>query len=409
MLPACTPGRMVRPNRTVSVSSRSRRRFLRSFIAGTLALPAALRAQLQDDGAAGMPADSTLRTTDSLLIPGAATSRPRPKGPKDKDRKKPLELLRPPMLREGATIALVAPASGVSADEAAGAAAALRELGFNVKIGEHLTKDYGYLAAHDDVRAEEFMKFVRDPDVSCIMAVRGGYGVMRILPLLDFSVIRANPKVIIGYSDLTALVNPIYKLAGLVAFHGPVATSTFDAYTLDSLRRIVMNTAPAGSFSESEEFRGAVFSEARASTIVPGTAQGRLVGGNLSLVAALMGTQYEIDLAGNILFIEEVEEEPYRVDRMLMQLVLSGKLASCAGVAIGRFTKCEAGSRSNGEFKLSLSIEEVVRGILEPLKIPTVYGLAIGHVKSKITVPVGVLATLDADNRTLRIDEAAVS
>ncbi|MEP7220931.1 MAG: LD-carboxypeptidase, partial [Bacteroidota bacterium] len=196
--------------------------------------------------------------------------------------------------------------------------------------------------------------------------------------------------------------------AGLVAFHGPVATSTFDPYTLDSFRRTVMSKAPAGQFEQSNEFQGSVFTEARAATIVPGKAEGRLVGGNLSLVTALMGTPYEIDTAGKILFIEEVEEPPYHIDRMLTQLALGGKLQSAAGVAIGRFNKCEGPMRS-GEFRMSLSIEQIVRGILEPLKIPTVYGLSIGHIKSKLTVPVGALATLDASAKTIRIDEAAVS
>ncbi len=359
-----------------------------------------------------MPADSS-QAGDSTLAPGWA----KPAEPRRTERRQhgetpkkpePLPLLRPPMLAEGSTIAIVAPASGVPYGEAIDAAATLRSLGFKVKLGEHLTKEYGYLAAHDDVRAAEFMKYVRDPEVNCIMAVRGGYGVMRILPMLDFNEIRANPKIIIGYSDITALVNPVYQLSGLVAFHGPVATSTFDKYSLDSFRRTLMNKGPAGEFGESEEFRGSSFSEARAATIVPGKAQGRLVGGNLSLVTALMGTPYEIDTTDKILLLEEVEEEPYRVDRMLMQLVLGNKLQACAGVALGRFTKCEAGSRG-GEFRMSLSFEQVVRGILEPLKIPTMYGLSIGHIKSKITVPVGGMATLDADAKTLRIDEPAVS
>lgn len=390
---------------------RSRRRFLRIAIGGAVAIPAALRAQIQTgrDAQTNAPVD-TLRRQDSVLPTGAPTRRQEGRGEQRRRAARPtdtLPLLRPPALREGSVIAIVAPASGVVKGEALDAAATLRNLGFGVKLGRHLTRGFGYLAARDEERAEEFMSFVRDPDVNCIMAVRGGYGVMRILPLLDFDEIRANPKVIIGYSDITALVNPVFQRSRLVAFHGPVATSTFDHYTLDSFRRALMSNVPAGEFSESDEFRGAVFSESRASTIVKGKAQGRLVGGNLSLVTAMMGTPYEIDTQGKILFLEEVQEEPYRVDRMLMQLVLGGKLQSCAGVALGRFTKCEA-SRG-GEFRLSLSLEQVVRGLLEPLSIPTVYGFSIGHIRSKLTVPVGALATLDADARTITIDEAAVS
>lgn len=379
------------------MNNHTRRGFLRTaaatavtgLLGGTL-LPETLRSQLLPD-TTGTPSD---------------TSAPR-RTPRRRKKEEPRPLLKPPMLKPGDTIALVAPASGVSRGEILEATETLKRLGFAVKTGDHLTKDFGYLAAPDQERADEFMRFIADPEVKCLMAVRGGYGVMRILPLLDFEAIRANPKIIIGYSDLTALVNPIFQKSGVIAFHGPVATSTFDAYTLDSFRRTVMSNQAGGTFDESEEFSGIRFSEARAATIVPGKAQGRLVGGNLSLVAALMGTPYQIDLRGNILFLEEIEEEPYRIDRMLMQLALSGKLGECAGVALGRFTKCEARTRG-GEFAVSLSLEQVLRGILEPLRIPTVYGLPIGHIKSKLTIPVGGLATLDGDARTLTLDEAAV-
>ncbi len=316
-------------------------------------------------------------------------------------------LIYPPALGPGSTIAVVAPASGSSRSKINAGIARLQRMGFVVKTSDYLTKGFGYLAAKDEVRASEFMKYVRDPEVDCIMAVRGGYGCMRILPLLDFDEIRANPKVIIGYSDITALVNAVYQKSRMIAFHGPVATSGFDSYSTDSFRRTVMSAAPAGEFSESDQFRGSSFVDARASTIVSGRATGRLVGGNLSLVSDTMGTPYEIDMTGNILFLEEIAEEPYRVDRMLTQLVLSGQLARCAGVALGRFTKCEA-PRRGGEFQVSLSLEQVIRTTVEPLGIPTVYGLSIGHISKKLTIPVGGLATLDADSKTVTFEEAAV-
>ena len=382
----------------------SRRRFLHALIAGSLVSPALLRSQVETGSHGPSPHN------DSTLVPGRQTpSSGRRTPPKKKGGvPEPLPLIKAPALAAGSTVAVVAPASGVSKGEALDAAAGLKNLGFKVKLGEHLTKGFGYLAARDQERADEFMKFVLDPEVNCIMAVRGGYGVMRILPLLDFDAIRANPKVIVGYSDITALVNPIFQRSRMIAFHGPVASSTFDPYTLDSFRRTVMAASAAGEFHESDEFKGSSFADGRASTIISGKAQGRLVGGNLSLVTALMGTPYEIETEGNILFLEEISEEPYHIDRMMMQLALGGKLDKCAGVALGRYNKCE-GPMRNGEFRLALSIEQIVRGILEPLKIPTVYGLSIGHIKSKLTVPVGALATLDADAKTLTIDEASVS
>lgn len=385
------------------MSDSSRRRFLRSAVGGSLLLPSLLQAQIRP-GEEGGGIDSTNVEPQPPPRPsttGTARRRARRHGGSE------VVPTRPKALAEGSTIAICAPASGVSRGEELDAAAALRNLGFKVKLGKYLNKGYGYLSAKDEERGEEFMGFVRDPEVNAIMAVRGGYGVMRMLPFVDFEEIRRNPKIVMGYSDITALVNPIYQKSGVIAFHGPVASSTFDSYTLDSFRRTVMAASAAGTFNESDEFQGSVFGSARASTIVSGKAQGRLVGGNLSLVTALMGTPYEIDTAGKILFLEEIEEEPYRVDRMLMTLILSGKLSDCAGVALGRFTKCEANSRG-GEFNLSLQLEEVVRGLLEPLKIPTVYGLSIGHIRSKLTVPVGGLATMDADQKTITIDEPVV-
>ncbi len=369
---------------------RSRRGFLRLAVGGGLALPGLLRAQV-------VPGSDSTRTTgpDSTHAP----------------RRKPTSgepaLIRPPALRDGSTIAVVAPASGVSRAEALDAAATLRNLGFAVKLSDDLQQGFGYLAAADDVRAAEFMKFVRDPEVDCIMSVRGGYGVMRILPLLDFDVIRANPKVIVGYSDITALINPIFQFSHMIAFHGPMATSSFDQYTLDAFRRTVMQPQAAGTFVPSDEFTGQSFSDGAASTIVGGSAKGRLVGGNLTLVTALMGTPWEIDTTGRILFIEEVDEHPYRVDRMLTQLAIAGKLQACAGVALGRFTKCDF--YAGDQYRMQLSIEQVVRDNLEPLGIPVVYGLSIGHITRKLTVPIGGLATLDADAKTITLEEPAVS
>lgn len=385
--------------------SASRRKFLGTMVGGAVAAPALLRAQV-------------VRDVDTHGSDSVRQERPNPENRERRDTARTQRRrggaraesgpLKPPALKEGSTIGIVAPASGVNGGEVSAAVATLKRIGYNVKTGQHLSKGFGYLAASDEKRASEFMRFVRDPEVDCVMAVRGGYGVMRILPMLDFDEIRANPKVIIGYSDITALVNSVYLKSGMVAFHGPVATSSFDPYSLDSFRRVLTLPEPAGEFRESNEYHGSRFSEAQASTIVPGKAQGRLVGGNLSIVTDMMGTPYEVPLEGNILFLEEVAEEPYRVDRMLTQLRLSGKLEKCAGVAFGRFTKCEA-PRRGGEFQVSLSLEQVIRGALEPLKIPAVYGLSIGHISAKLTVPVGGLATLDADAKTITIDEAAVA
>ena len=383
------------------MSKSGRRKFLGTMAGGLLAGSELVRAQVVRDIEVPPDQDSIHGHDRERNIVDTAQSQPRSTpqtGP---------GLLKPTALKEGSTIGIVAPASGVSGREVNEAVATLTRLGFNLVKGKYLSRGFGYLAERDEKRATEFMEFIQNPEVDCVMAVRGGYGVMRILPMLDFETIRANPKIIIGYSDITALVNAVYQESSMIAFHGPVATSTFNDYTLESFRRTLMVPAPAGEFAESNEYNGSSFGEARASTIVPGRATGRLVGGNLSLVSDMMGTPYEIDMSGKILFLEEIAEEPYRVDRMLTQLALSGQLGKCAGVALGRFRKCEA-NRRGGEFKVSLSLEQVIRNALEPLGIPTVYGLSIGHIGSKLTVPVGGLATLDADAKTIRFDEPAV-
>ncbi|MCE2502680.1 MAG: LD-carboxypeptidase [Chlorobi bacterium] len=386
------------------MNKKNRRHFLSTLVGGAVVAPGLLRAQRVHDlppKSSDSDSTDTYLSRPDLTVSGDSIQTRRGRERRDET------LLKPLALKEGSTIGIVAPASGVNRGDITSAVVSLQRLGFNVKTGKHLTRGFGYLAAKDEVRAEEFMKFVCDPEIDCVMAVRGGYGVMRILPMLDFDVIRANPKVIIGYSDITALVNAVYQKSRLIAFHGPVATSEFDAYSVDSFRRTLMETEPPGKFAESDEYSGSRFSEAKASTIVSGKATGRLVGGNLSLVSDVMGTPYEIDLQGKILFLEEIAEEPYRVDRMLTQLALSGQLAQCAGVAFGRFRKCEA-PRGGGEFTVSLSLEQVIRRALEPLEIPTLYGLSIGHISKKLTVPIGGLATLDADEKTLSLDEAVV-
>lgn len=393
---------------------RGRRGFVGTMVGGLIGLPTILRGQTPTPQTPVVPpghaSDSIEQAErrDELerLIEQRRRELEQQKSGEETKMERPL--IFPPALKPGSTIGVVAPASGTSQGEINSGVASLRRLGYQVKLARNLGRGFGYLAARDEVRAREFMEFVRDPEIDCIMAVRGGYGVMRILPLLDFEEIRANPKIIIGYSDITALVNAVYQKSDMVAFHGPVATSGYDSYSVDSFRRVLTETRPAGTFQESDEYSGSSFTEARASTIVPGRATGRLVGGNLSLVSDVMGTPYEIDMTGKILFLEEIAEEPYRVDRMLTQLVLSGQLGRCAGVALGRFTKCEA-PRRGGEFQVSLSIRQVIENTLEPLGIPTVYGLAIGHISKKLTVPIGGLATLDADRKTLTLEEAAVS
>ncbi|MFN9151615.1 MAG: LD-carboxypeptidase [Bacteroidota bacterium] len=309
----------------------------------------------------------------------------------------PLARVLPKGLRPGSTVGIVCPASAASTGDIADFGALCREWGVRVKLGKNVSRRNGYLSAPDQDRASEFMEFIEDPEVDAVICARGGYGVMRILPMLDFEAIRQAGKIIMGFSDITALLIAAHQLSGVVTFHGPVASSTFDSFTVQSLQGVILpeNAPPLTTFTNS-----------RLTVIGEGKAQGRLTGGNLALVVSTLGTKFEIDTADSILFLEEVNEEPFRVDRMLTQLWLAGKLQAAKAVALGNFRDCEArGTSISGP---SLSLQQVFEQRLASLGVPVVYGLPFGHVKSKLTLPLGVNAELDATARTFRVLEQAV-
>ncbi len=238
-----------------------------------------------------------------------------------------MKTLLAPALRDGDAVALVAPAGPIAADEQfARAEDVVRSLGLVPRIARYARQRRGYLAGSDDERASDFNDAVRDPEIRGIFALRGGYGTMRILDAIDYAALAANPKVVLGYSDLTAILNTITQRTGLVTFHGPVAAlSPFTENESAWLRRALMRSEPLGELHD-----------ANAYAITGGTACGRLCGGNLSLVTSLLGTPYEIDTSRAILLIEEVDEAPYRIDRMLTHLRLSGALSRAAGILVGR-------------------------------------------------------------------------
>lgn len=229
---------------------------------------------------------------------------------------------------------------------------------------------------------------------------------MRVLPHLDFNLIRRNPKVFVGFSDITTLLLAFHKFAGLVTFHGPNIRSTFNDYVSDYYLRAVTSSRPLGLLKQPPLPPGEkVDRENRVIVLNGGRAGGPLVGGNLSLLVTTLGTPFEIDMAGKILFLEDVGEEPYRIDRMLTHLHLSGALNDVAGIVVGRMHDCEP---KEAGYVGSLTLEEIFRTRLGTLGKPAIYGLSFGHVRDQVTLPIGVMATLDADARTLTIDEGAV-
>lgn len=321
----------------------------------------------------------------------------------------PRQNILPPALKRGSVVAITAPASGINLGEIQDGIEILRANGCEVVVGKAIYKKYGYLSAPDQERAAELMEFIERPDINCILCARGGYGVMRILPMLDFSAIKKNPKIIIGYSDITALLIAIYNQTKIVTFHGPVASSTFDAFTLDYLLKTLF--VPKSNEHNEQipalSFPPITYSDSRLITLTEGTARGQLVGGNLAMIVSTLGTPYEIETKGAILFLEEISEEPYKIDRMLTQMWLAGKFQHCAGIALGQFKNCEATSRSG--FDISFTLQQVLESRIQSLGIPAVYGLPFGHVKSKMTLPIGVQAELNATDKTFTIIERSVA
>jgi muramoyltetrapeptide carboxypeptidase len=240
-----------------------------------------------------------------------------------------------------------------------------------------------------------------DKKLKAIFTVRGGYGCSRLLPLLDFDIIRSNPKIFVGYSDITALLYGIYAKTGLVGFHGPVGISSFSEFSVKHLKNIL--SEPIHNY----EMKNLPDEEAKILVIAEGVSEGELIGGNLSIVVSLIGTEYDVDTKDKIIFLEEIGEEPYRIDRMLTQMRQSGKFDSCSGIALGVFRRCDI-DQKNPKFENSLSLKQVLEDRLGDLGIPVIYGLSFGHIKNKITLPFGIKARLDTYNKKLVLLESAV-
>jgi len=315
-------------------------------------------------------------------------------------------VIKPERLRPGDTVGLVTPASPVlDLRDIAHARRALEELGFRVRHGKYLRRRYGFLAGTDQERADDLNGMFADPDIRGIFATRGGYGSARVLQYLDWDTVAANPKVLIGHSDLTALLTAVHQRTGLVTFWGPLAgydlgrhPSKFKARWL---MRILCEPSPTLRFP-----RGVDNGRARRWRNISSAASASapLTGGNLSLLASLTGTPWEVSTEGRLLFIEDVDEEPYRMDRLLGQLKMSDKLQRAAGIVVGRCIGCEG----TGRMKRTFSLRQVLEQRLAGLGLPVIYGAPIGHEPDKITLPLGVRACLDTSASSLTLLEPAV-
>ena len=316
------------------------------------------------------------------------------------------ERLLAPRLKEGDTLGLVSPANATYEREPMQfAIEAVQALGFKVKLGANARSRYGHFAGTDAQRAADINAMFADDAVAGIIAVTGGSGCNRIVDQLDYALIRSRPKFFGGFSDLTSLVNAITQQTGLITFHCPVAESEWNDFSVRHFKAMVMQAqAPLLRNPTSERGDNLVQTQDRISTLRGGRASGRLAGGNLAVLSSLAGSAYMPDLRGGILFLEEVNEYIYRIDRMLSTLRLCGALDQLAGVVIGKFTKCEPG---DGKFG-TLTLDEVFDDYFLPLNVPVYRGAMIGHIKRKFTVPVGVEVEINADDGTVQLLHPAV-
>lgn len=300
-------------------------------------------------------------------------------------------------LKYGDTIGVIAPASPEDSSIIEGKLAVLKELGFKIKEGKHLYDRKGFLAGEDIHRAEDLMSMFCDSDIKMILCFRGGYGTMRLLPYLDLDIIKRNPKIFVGFSDITVLLNTFYKKLGLITFHGPMVNSGLrDETTLNSLLMTLMEgDRPYTIYNPPDtplnyiNFKDSV--------------EGRIVGGNLALICSTLGTKYEINTANKILFLEDVEEPPYKVDRMLTQLILCGKLQRCKAILLGQFTDCTL-----PHYERSLTLEQVIEDRIYGLRIPTCSNFMSGHGSPKLTLPIGAKVALDPGSNCIRVLEKVV-
>jgi len=309
--------------------------------------------------------------------------------------------LLPVPLNPGDTVALVSPSSAV--DDSLNlqlAREVLEALGFKVKPGAHYGDRRGHLAGADAGRADDINRAFADPEVRAVICVRGGSGAARLLPLLDYDAIRANPKALLGYSDITALHCAIQARTGLVTFHGPNGSGSWNSFNADQFRRLFFERELVGYRNIEDRGDELVQRRNRTVTITGGKARGELVGGNLAVLTALAGSPYMPDFEGKILFLEDVSEAPYRVDRMFSTLKLMGALDRIAGFIWGTCTDCDPGAGFG-----SLTIEQILDDHVRPLGIPAYRGAMIGHVRQQFIVPVGGRVELDADAGTFRLLE----
>lgn len=311
-----------------------------------------------------------------------------------------MEFIRPPRLNRGDLIGLVSPASPIADPSRIDRGVRYLEgLGYRVLLGKSITAIHGYLAGTDEQRVADLHTMFAHKDVRAIFCVRGGYGTPRLLSLLDYRLVRRNPKIFVGYSDITGLQLALWKKAGLVTFHGPMVgvdmADEMDTFTEEMFWSLLTSDRKHGPISLPEE---------RARTVFPGKGTGRLLGGNLALIVSLLGTPFQPSFSGSVLFLEDIDEEPYRIDRMLVQLRNSRILGRSAAILTGQFTDCEPEDKT----KPSLTVDQLLTEAARSARRPLLAHLPFGHENPKMTIPLGIRARVDAGARQIELLEPAV-
>ncbi len=301
-------------------------------------------------------------------------------------------------LRPNSNVGLITPSGRITQEKLDKAIANIEALKINYTLADNVMANDGYLAGQDHLRIHDLHKMYADPDIDAIWCVRGGYGATRIVDYLNYELIAKNPKPLIGYSDITVLLNTIYQKTGSPCFHGPVAASTMSDYTIEHLKplygldsKFTISIAAANIEKQTDK------SVYQYKELVPGKAKGKLVGGNLTLISSMVGTDHALVAKDKLVFLEDIGEEPYRIDRMLTQLISSGFFEGVRGVILGVFAGCHKKDEH------SKTLVEVVGERMSRIKAPSAYGFSFGHIDDQCSFEIGQMAEMDTGAKTISL------
>lgn len=313
-----------------------------------------------------------------------------------------MKIVKPKKLKSGDVIGIISPASSPeNLDKIESGVKYLENLGYRVEVGENVGKIHGYLAGSDEERVSDLHSMFKNKNIKAIFNIRGGYGSGRLLDKIDFNLIKKNPKIFVGYSDLTVLQMAIFKKTGLITFAGPMVATDFsgkvDEYMEENFWKVITSSKKIGKLHNPRDEKFYVLNSGRG--------EGQILGGNLAVFASLMGTEFMPNLKDSVLLIEDIGEVPYRIDRLLNQLKLAKVFENANGIILGRFVDCYEKDKSKETIKLN----EVIEHYLSNIKIPVLYSFSHGHIKENLTVPFGVKCKLNTTKGFIEILESAVS